>query len=274
MKKLNWNKTVKNGQYSNMITRILLAIFSAHLIITYEEEKPYLIILTSPNYYIALAINSLMAYVLIHVAYKATKWLDCHYPWTRNYRKRTFRQFIGGIIVPLILSMIMASLYFAMYNISILKTVYFSRYFQQIFLMLVILNFYFFYLWHKVHKGKSIPKRFLEGSAIETDLHSLSTQIACIFIEGKNYFALNFNGEKQIWNKSLIKSIDNLPRENFYMIKRSFIINRAAISDLKIVTSKKIKILMVSPLNLVVEVSQRENVGFKKWYTKYVYTEE
>lgn len=76
----------------------------------------------------------------------------------------------------------------------------------------------------------------------------------------------NFNGEKEVWNDSLSESLTYLPAFAFYPVKRSIIVNRTAILEMIIVGPKKTIITLVAPINLKIQVSQRENAGFKKWF--------
>ncbi|MFD0939707.1 LytTR family transcriptional regulator DNA-binding domain-containing protein [Pedobacter boryungensis] len=265
MKKSPWYRAAGAVKYPNYVIKLPFAFLSSHLLIVYEEKHTYAVIFTNPYYYSALLINAVMAYILISVVFRITSLLDYYYPWGRSYKIRMPRQLLGGVLFPILPAIILATLYFAYYEINILNTVYFSRYLQQIVFMLIILNAYLFYHWHILSKQKSIPKALLENYVNEPIAKETFTQIACVFIEDKNCFAYNLQGEKIIWNDTLIKSINYLPRSQFYMIKRSFIVNRAVINKVNVVNSRKTTIKLKSPLNLEVDVSQRENADFKKW---------
>ncbi|MBB2146921.1 hypothetical protein GM921_15560 [Pedobacter sp. LMG 31464] len=265
MKKQHWYKAAGTVKYPNYLTKLSFALLAAHLLIVYEDRHTYAVIFTNSYYYTALVINTLMAYVLISIVFRVTRFLDYYYPWGRSYSIRMRRQLVGGVFFPILPAIVLATVYFAYYEINILNTVYFSRYLQQIVLMLIILNAYLFYHWNKLNKQKSIPKALLEDFGNELITQEAFTNIACVFIEDKNCFAYNFNGEKIIWKDTLTKSINYLPPSQFYMIKRSFIINKAAIGKISIISSRKTKISLKPPLDLELDISQRENAGFKKW---------
>jgi hypothetical protein len=268
MKKQSWYKAAGAANYPNYVIKLIYAVVAAHFIIVYEEKHTYLDIFTSQNYYSALIINALLAYVLVSLVIRITRFLDYHYPWGRSYRIRMPRQLIGGVLLPVIPAVILATVYFACYEINILDTVYFSRYLQQIILMITVLNGYLFYHWHKLNKQKSIPKGLLENFGDEPVVAPTVADVACIFIENKTCFAYHFDGEIIVWNDTLMKTMSYLPAHQFYMIKRSFIVNRAAIKTISVTTARKTKISLKPPLNLELYISQRENTGFKKWAAK------
>ena len=261
MERLRWFQTLGSFRYPNFWFKIPIAFFAANLIILYEERPSLTVIFTTPYYYYALIPNILMAYLLISFVFWVTRLLDYHYPWNKGHQLRLKRQIIGGVLIPVIPSFLMATIYFAAYGINIFETVYLSRYLQQIIFMLLALNGFVLYYWHQKHREKSVPKSLLlmnEGGipAIE---------IAVLFTEDKHYFTYNFNGEKMIWPHSLSKSWNYLPETNFVTIKRGLIVNRAAIASIQLVAGK-ITVTLIAPLNLTLVVSQRESVQFKKWW--------
>ncbi|TKC10660.1 hypothetical protein FA048_10815 [Pedobacter polaris] len=268
MKSIPWYRVGGAEHYPSYRFRILIALIAAQLIVLYEERHSYVEIFSNPYYYIALVISTVIALSLINIVFYISRLLDRYYPWGRSYRLRMPRQLLAGVFLPLMPAILLALLYFACFDINILKTVYFSRYLQQIILLLALLNAYLFYHWHYLNKRKSTPKASLQFGNSTTVTAVNPIDIACVFIEGKNYFALNYKGERLIWEDTISHSMTYLDHSQFTLVRRSFIVNRNAIAKVKILTPKKTKITLIAPLNLDIEVSQRENVYFKKWFVK------
>lgn len=252
-------------RYPGYFSKITLAFIAAQLIVLYEEEHSFRAIFSNPYYYVALLASMGIALVIIQLVFWITRWLDYQFPWSRSYRLRLPRQFIFGLLLPLFPLLLLASAYFAYFEINILHTVYFKRYLQQIVWMLLTLNGLLFYWWSIANKQKGIPKAMLTNLLPAPPTLAQHQDIACIFIEHKNYFAYRFDGEKIIWQDTLANSIALLDAYQFFLVNRSCIINRKAIVAVKVLTSKRTKLELSLEKMAEVEVSQRENSAFKKW---------
>ena len=245
--------------------RLLLALVSAHLIIIYEDQHSFMEIYFQKYYYISLAISTLIAYGLISLVVRITNGLDFYYPWARSSNRRFLRQLCLGVFAPILPAIAFATIYFAAYGIPIWGTVYFSRYLQQIIILLAALNGYLFYLWFIHNKNKKI----LSASFNKTQ-HSAAEDkfwdIAYIFTVDKAYFSVSFDGEKLSWPHSISKSLKYLPPQQFCMLRQDIIVNRRAIADVVVSRKGQVTVTLVEPLEKVVLVSQRNQVYFKQWY--------
>ena len=266
MRKTIWYKAKGSTRYANL-PKFVFAFLSAHLIITYEEQHSYAEIFSSKFYYYALIINSFIAFTLIVAAYRITLGLDYFFPWSRSYKKRLRWQLFCAVVIVQAISLGFAAIYFQFYGISIFSTVYFSRYFLLISLMLMLLSAYLFYEWSVKNRMKSTPKKVLNHTNDSPEQYWSTSEIACVFIEDKYYFAFNFDAKKIIWRENLTTTISQLPSDQFYQIRSSYIVNRAAIKEVIVVSPRITKILLIEPLNLALEISRRENAAFKKWMT-------
>lgn len=271
MKKIKWYQAKGAIQYPSHFYRLLWSFFAAQLVVLYGDKHTLEATLANPYYHMAWLASMAIAYVVINFVFWMTSLLDQHYPWGRSYRLRLPRQLMAGVVVPLLPAALLAAGYFAYFKISIFETVYFSRYLQQIIFMLISLNAYLFYSWALQNRSPSTRRALLENLTCTQISKDKYQDIACIFIEGKDYFALRFSGEKIVWDDSLLKSLNYLNSAQFYMVNRGFIANRAAIMDVKISSPKNTKLLLNLEKMPEVNVSQRENVNFKKWLVNRLY---
>lgn len=265
MKKISWCKSIANPRYPNCLNSIVFAMFMANLHVPYQGKCFDIKTLTSEIYFVAVLVNTSIGFVMIRLITISTTYLDQHYPWRKKCQQRMKRQILLGFFMPVQFTILITIVYFALADMKIHGNCYFNKYLYQMILMSVVLNFYLFFYRSKFNK---IKKNILKvGSMPIMELNpELYKEIACIYIEDKNYFSISFNGEKMGWNHTLSESMLFLPSADFYPIKHSFIVNRLAILAVDVINSKKTKILLITPINLELEVSQRVNTSFKRWY--------
>lgn len=266
MKKILWYKSTCNQQYPNCLSTIVFAMFMANLHVPYQGRCFDVGPLTSETYFVAVLVNMCIGFVLIRLTIRSTSYLDIYYPWNKKHQERMKRQILLGFFMPIQFTILITVLYFVLADIKIQGNCYFTRYIHQIILMSVGLNVYLFCYRSKFDKSrKNVPKVNLRPTIeINPELYK---DLACIYIEDKNYFSISFKGEKMGWNYTLSESMLFLPSTDFYPIKHSFIVNRSAILKMDVINSKKTKILLIAPINLEIQISQRVNACFKRWYS-------
>ncbi len=250
--------------YFGIGSSLVLATCSTLVLLSYAEQKTMGFMLQRSNFYIAWAFNALIAFVLIRICVWATRLLDYRYPWPRSYAKRWPKQLCLVILLPLLLSFLMVLVYFLLYRKNILQTTYFKRYLLLDTLGVVLLNAALFFDHQRHHKPLKIPKKSRKPN---TDLKwPLSVdQIAYIYAKNKACFAVDFDGEELFWQQSLAKTLDCLNRADFYLVRRSFIVNRKAIAQLE-KQDKRLKVSLISPLAHSISVSRSEAQAFKNWW--------
>lgn len=266
MKRLIRHKVNHRIRYPGYLWRCLAALFTANLIVMHKGSCFCVGIYTAEFYGIEFLIDTSIIFILIHLVINITSYLDIHCPWNKNNQKRMQKQILLGVFMPISLA-VPLQLFYLLISERYLGKSFFNTYLYQITFLLLVVNIYLFYCWSKTDKQKKdTPKDTVQPiKVLDFELYK---DVACIYIEEKNYFSLSFKGEKMGWNNTLSESMCYLPSTDFYLIKRSFIVNRLAILEMKIIHAKKTKILLKAPIDMEIEVSQRENVGFKKWFAK------
>lgn len=265
MKKIpRYNKT-DHPPYLSYSSTVVLAMFVANLHILYQGKCFDITGLTPKVYFIAVVANMCICLILVQLIIRLTAYLDVYYPWKERCQKRIKMQLLLGFFVPVLLTLCIIIWYFVLREIKIHNSCYFNRYLHQIVIMSLLLNIYLFTRRDKTSKLKVTKK---DVQPIKEPTSELYEAIACIYIEQKNYFSISLKGEKMGWDYTLSESMTFLPSIDFYPIKHSFIVNKLAILKVNMINAKKTKIVLIAPINLEIEISQRENVGFKRWYAK------
>ncbi len=264
MKKMAWYSAKGSTRYA-ALPKIIFTLISLLIMISYEDGLSSQEIISSRFYYIPLLVNMIVAVMLILVVYRITLSLDYFYPWGRSYKKRLRLQLLYGVGFTFFLVATFAVFLYWVTDFSISGFDFFRSYFMLIIFMLVTLSAYLFHEWSIKNNAKSTPKNVFKLEH-QNPFHGISiSDIACVFIDKKNYFAFNFKGEKLVWTENLSTTIIHLPEHEFYMIRSSFIINRNAIKEVIIPSPRITKIVLIATVGIQKEVSRRENTSFKKW---------
>lgn len=264
--------------YPGPIFKLVAAVISANIVILYEEKPPLLFILSNQGFYIASAISCVFAYIIIDVVFFLTTWLDFKFPWAPYYNKRLLLQFLLGVFAPVFPLFLGASLYFYVNNINVFETVYVKRYIPMIILLLTCLSAYLQYYWAK-EKGFKKKVSALQANLNAPNVLSVdATTIAYLFAEDKNYYAVDFKGNKVGWELTIKETIPLLPSKMFFRINRSMVINRNAIEMIEVINPKQTAIFIKTAIYAGLSEAQKSgritearpsarlNTVFKRWY--------
>ena len=250
--------------YFNRKSSLLIAAIATFCILVYVEPKPLFFLLSKINFYIAWLLNTLIAYMVVRGSIWGTRLLDNHHPWRRSYRKRWPRHLLLAIAIPLVFCMLGVAVYFLVYQKSIFETNYFKRYLFLDTIAIFLLNAALFFLYQKqASKRKKRERVPLLKPNLEFPLPM--AKIAYLYAENKYCFAVDFKGDRHHLDFSLTKALQALPLKQFYMPRRSHIVNRKAIAEVieknKIVTAK-----LLPKLNLNITASRNERRAFNTWW--------
>lgn len=271
MKVLSALKKGEPINYCPLVVRLFAAVLAAHIIITFDEPESLFELMQMPAYYMALVTNSVMASAIIELINAVTRRLDHTKPWVFAPLTRILRQVLEGIVLPLALSILLAIIYFALYGIHIMDTVYFDQYFLIIVLLVILANAYYF-----IHFGVWIIATILKFNKQARIVRKMdmpaslkdrwpTTDIALIQTENEEYFVTTSEGERLAWPDTLETTITNLPYEDYFLINRSTIVKIDNIANASLESSRRILLTLHAPAKMEVYVSQRQYAGCKDW---------
>lgn len=223
-------------------------------------------------FYIAWLASSIMAALVIYIVYQITIRLDDVYTWRHQFSTRLKHQAIKGLLIPTLIACIGMSVYFHLFSINILYTIWIRKYLWAILVLLVTFNIAFGFYWlANVPEVTyvAVQPALISDSAVEAtpclvlaelpivEENSFAQEdqlkildyahVACIFSYEKHYHQVHFNGLADIWDHSIDDSVTLLPATDFVRVNRSFIINFNAINEVE-EESVKVNFLLLNEL--------------------------
>lgn len=141
-------KSNNKVNYNDLSIRIVLSIVAAHVMTSYNEPEGFFEIILTSSYLRGFAGSFFIAFLTINYIYLLTLRLDHRYNWHRQTFLRFFWQLLLGLCVPAIIVFLLVALFFGIYNINIFETEYLSQDFPLVLLMLLVVNLYYFGLYH------------------------------------------------------------------------------------------------------------------------------
>jgi hypothetical protein len=226
------------------------------------------------NYPVAMIASTFIAGCIVETVFRITCFLDPKYPWESVFFKRLTKQMLWGVIFPLIMAAVFASVYFGVFGVNILDTVYFTLYFPSIVFMVLILNAYYMAhyaakLYMFYHKRDRVRYLSLKPAGEDENIPS-PENVVFIFCRKKVYFFISPSGVESIWPYTREETVDLLSPEEFIFIRRAYIVKLDNVLSVSPESSRRYRLILKVPENKSVIVSQRHARDFKKLLQKYV----
>lgn len=177
MKKNNEeNPLTPEIKYKDFGIRIVLSIISAHIMATYNEPEGFFQIVITESYIRGFIASFIMSLITINYIYYTTFKLDRLYNWLHDTFLRFIWQVILGFLLPAIIVFLLVTLFFWLYDIDIFKTEYLSQDYNLVLLMLLVVNLYYFGLYHFL----IIKRRGIVQMEVTENLNSELTSISLL----------------------------------------------------------------------------------------------
>lgn len=279
MKSLSKIEKVRVPEYIHLISRIVFALVIAIIIQTFNNNIRISHLLVNRDYYISLGLHFLISIIIIEIINRITGDLDKKFFWLASPYKRLLLQVFFGILIPTASGIIIVKAFLCPANDNVINHLSQMDYFIIIFSLVLFINAY--YIVHyiskiiilsavrknnkaaKSKKNKSTRRKpeSNKGQVLDFPVKD----IALIMIKEDGCFVITSENEKLIWPYSLENTMGQLPLNEYFLINRSAIVNIDNIHKVKHLTSRRIQLILNSPDNEVVFVSQRQSSNFKSW---------
>lgn len=254
--------------YPPIYYRVLFYLLAAHFLVSYGEPENLFQLLKLPFYYIALSGSLVIALITGEFVLWVTRYLDNTRPWFVSFSKRICLQLLWGVAVAILLTTILAAVYFKARGKNIMAEKYFTYDFAIVVCFILLLNSLYLIVVlvqnrRQLNRGRISNKEKPIAVAVNP-----YTDVVAIYPVGRGFIALLKNGESMIWTKTIEQSLSVLPQEEYFLINRSDIINRCIIAGYEPGESRRLKLVLRLPIAIprVFVVSQRKAVEFKHWY--------
>lgn len=272
---------VKNVRYNDGGMRFVLSIIAAHIMVAYNEPESFFKIIFTMSYIRGFVASFVMSFVIINYIYLVTLKLDKKYDWHYHIFIRFIWQVLCGIILPSVLIFLLVTLFFKIYGIDIFKTEYLQQDYPLVLLMLLVVNLYYFGLYH-FHIGRTLAlertaapdienivsqpanlqipaedqpnyketiiiNTLLETFPINTDDIAYIFRINDgVFIRLKNMKDLNHSYQTSYSLKELETFLNT---SKFFRINRQMIVNFQAVASFRPETAKTLSLTLVPELH-------------------------
>lgn len=239
-----------------------IAIVVAHLLVVFQEDKTWWEMWFLSPYWVAFFASVAIAMVVMLGIIRVSVWLDFDCPWN-FFRQRFWKQLVWGVGWPVVLSVAMATVYYALLEYRIHDTLYFYRYLQQIVLLILFFNACLYALWVGAFRFRGVYKRELRSAFVRDTQKLDNANIAYFYTKDGSGWAMGFNGKEEVLEMSLERKMLESDFSVFYQMRRDFIVNRNAVTEVLPIKRRLLKVVLCD--GKVVPVSQRELATFKKW---------
>lgn len=133
-------KRLITPRYIDISYRVFLSLVVALFFVHYGSEVNFLDALLIGSFYLSLAGNFFIAFLLISWVHWANRGINKSLSWEKNFSLRILFALFLGFIVPGLIAYFFAALYFYVFGIDIRDTYYRNLIYPVILLLLFVLN--------------------------------------------------------------------------------------------------------------------------------------
>lgn len=271
--------------------RIIASLVAAYIVTEYGGNEPLLPRLLDPTYYVEFGSTLLITLLDIHTVFLATRWLDRRYDWHAVPLIRIPLQLLLGVLLPTVITFLLATAYFRSYGINILDTNYHLYALPFIALLITLCNVYYYVRYllaereglQQARQQTASTARFFaisnapsapgEGANKTMFLAQTPTRtipvpvsdIAYFFRErGRVYVRLG-NGMDYFLSQSLEQIEATLDNQVFFRAARHAIVSKNAVSAFCYLDYGKLGLSLKPDYKEMLVVSKLQARDFKKW---------
>ncbi|RYF84486.1 MAG: hypothetical protein EOO03_14735 [Chitinophagaceae bacterium] len=237
-------------------------IVTVHFLIIFEEKPSFITIMSNWGYYRALLFSWAVSLLSVYWVRRKSIGLDASFPWRSYFSKRFAQQLKWGIILPTVLTLCLATAYFAFLKVNIMHTVYFSRYIPMMAVLLTLLNVLAFGWNQYFIRIEYTPNRQAIAN-IQWERHVHNDDIACVYAHHDACHYRNRSGDYFLWTGT-IEEAALLLGPSFFLIRRGVLIERNAIINI-LAEGELLKVVLAFEVPVSLIVSHRQLAEFKRW---------
>jgi|GEM_PF-1489513 len=296
----------KLNKYNDYLVTVPVSLIAAQLIVGYGQKENYYELLFVPQYYPALIGSALIAFGIIFWVNRWSRYLDRIRPWEERPRSRLLMQLIYGVVLAMTVAVLLAAVYFALYQIRLSATVYFTWYFLPVLTFVLLINVYYCAEYITLLRGeaKTAPAAvevLMEPAAVPTQvsvpvaevklevlaeapkiiagkrtpeeievLQSYARQydIAMVCVGTNIAYAHSAKGDLVIWDVNIKDSMAMLPKDAFFRVRRNCLVRRDIIKEV-IQNNGRVEVVLVEPFKGEYVLPKEDMVGFlSRWQSE------
>ncbi|SKA32893.1 LytTr DNA-binding domain-containing protein [Chitinophaga eiseniae] len=287
----------KPGQtgYHDGVIRFVLAFIAAHIVTEYGGQQPWLTRVFSIDYYIEYGSTLAITILDIHIVYWVTLQLDRKFSWLDHPVFRGLLQVAFGLLLPTLITFLLAAGYFRLYGMDILDTNYHLYALPFISSLIALFNVYYlvrYLLREREHYWQMVLQSDRDNSMVapatmpapepgmpllEKSVFIVHTptrsfpvatgDIAYFYREEGQVYLRAFAGNKHILSQSLEQIEEQLNKDDFFRVARHMIASRAAVRGYEKDTYGKLSLKLepTPEYKRSITISQNKAGKFREW---------
>lgn len=281
------NNPTKIIQYKDTAVRIILTLIGAFIVTEFGGNEPLLSELVDPTYYLEFGATLAITLLDTYYIYRLTLVLDRRYDWMERPAIRAILQLLLGVLVPVLVTFLLAALYFRAYGMSIIDAHYHLYALPFIAVLIGLFNVYYLvlYLYHwgqsRVLAQAAQTMEYVTSGGSEDEtvpagriiVHTPTgsrpydvESIAYFYRSGGKVFLQPFNGDYQILSQSLEYIETKLDANQFFMVARHMLANKKAILSYFPLEYGKLGLELQPKYKGKVNVSKIKAARFREWF--------
>jgi hypothetical protein len=273
-------------RYNDLYFRIIAALLAAHCIVAFGDKETLFQLLLDKYYYMALGSSFVIALILVSIVNFVTRKLDRFYDWKQYPVERTGLQLLAGLVLPAVVALLLAALYFKLNGLDIFKTLYLQIDFPVIVGMILLFNLYYlayyFYLRMRmaemavaqvsgnanISPDKSETKEVIIASRGAKNIPIPVEKISYIYHQDQYNFIRTSDKDDFLVTDPLDTIQQQLSPKQFFRVNRQMLVNFNACRHFENIENQKLRLHVLPESKEPIIISQKRAREFKDWMAR------
>jgi len=273
-------------RYNDLYFRIIAALLAAHCIVAFGDKETLFQLLLDKYYYMALGSSFVIALILVSIVNFVTRKLDRFYDWKQYPVERTGLQLLAGLVLPAVVALLLAALYFKLNGLDIFKTLYLQIDFPVIVGMILLFNLYYlayyFYLRMRmaemavvqasgnanIASDKSEIKEVIIASRGAKNIPIPVEKISYIYHQEQYNFIRTSDKEDFLVTDPLDTIQQQLSPKQFFRVNRQMLVNFNSCRHFENIENQKLRLYVLPEPKEPIIISQKRAREFKDWMAR------
>ena len=261
-------------------------MLAAHCIVAFGDKETLFQLLLDKYYYMALGSSFVIALILVSIVNFVTRKLDRFYDWKQYPVERTGLQLLAGLVLPAVVALLLAALYFKLNGLDIFKTLYLQIDFPVIAGMILLFNLYYlayyFYLRMRIAEmavaqasgnanispDKSEIKEVIIASRGAKNIPIPVEKISYIYHQDQYNFIRTSDKEDFLVTDPLDTIQQQLSPKQFFRVNRQMLVNFNSCRHFENIENQKLRLHVLPESKEPIIISQKRAREFKDWMTR------
>jgi len=273
-------------RYNDLYFRIIAALLAAHCIVAFGDKETLFQLLLDKYYYMALGSSFVIALILVSIVNFVTRKLDRFYDWKQYPVERTGLQLLAGLVLPAVVALLLAALYFKLNGLDIFKTLYLQIDFPVIVGMILLFNLYYlaFYFYLRMRMAEMAVAQVGGNASIASDKYETKEviiasrgaknipipveKISYIYHQDQYNFIRTSDKEDFLVTDPLDTIQQQLSPKQFFRVNRQMLVNFNSCRHFENIENQKLRLHVLPESKEPIIISQKRAREFKDWMAR------